>query len=264
MINQINAELLLHQLYPELEQQWTVRHRGTFLRNYSDDPLTIDAKERTLEVARDGLLRLLPQTVLSEENELSDTDGEGRKRKNTFDERYDELQRRLMLLSEAFLPIDTVHFRQSLKLERVVSETLDMKLKYVLREYYDIDLDTLTDEYIKQAVVLLPYVSKLRGRLPFVKNMLSVILNAEVRMFLTSFSYKDHNKSCLPKVHYFVIIDGMNQQQYSQYTNRLKPLAAFLKEWFIPFNFFSEICVKSSLSAGTADEGLLNYNEYVL
>lgn len=264
MINEINAELLLHRLYPELEQQWTVRHKGTFYRNYSDDSLSVDLDEKTVEVARDGLLKLLPPTALSDEYELSEYDEEGRKRNREMKTRYEEMQRRLMMLSEAFLPVDTLQFRQKLKLEGAVCEVLDIKLRHILKAYFDIALDEVTDEYVKQAVIMLPYVSKMRGRLPFVRNMLSAILNTEVRMFLTSFSYGDHNKSSLPKVHYDVIIDGLSAVQYAEWTERLKPLASFIKEWFIPFSFFSEISVKSSTTPGADESGILNYNEYVL
>lgn len=264
MTKEINAELLLHRLYPELEQQWTVRHKGTFYRNYSDDSLNVDLDEKTVDIARDGLLKLLPPSALSDDLELADYDIEGRRRRNDIKERHEALQRRLLLLSEAFLPIDTFHFRQQLKIEGVVSEILDIKLQYVLKEYFGIDLSTVTDEYLRRVVVLLPYIAKLRGRLPFVRNLLSAVLDTEVKMYLTSYSYKNHHKSNLPKVHYMIIINGLSQHEYREWSERIKPLSSFIKEWFIPFNFFSEISVKSSVTPATDDEALLNYNEYVL
>lgn len=264
MTNEINAEFLLHRLYPELEEQWTVRFKGTFYRNYTNDPISVDMDSKVVEVARDGLLKLLPPTMLSDESELKDHDDAGRRYHKDWKERYQELQRRLMMLSEAFLPIDTLHFRQSLKLENAVSEVLDMKLRHVLKEYYGIDLDAITDEYTLQAAVLLPFVTKLRGKLPFVRNMLSAILDTKVTMQLSSYSHRDNNKGSLPKVHYHVIIDGLTQQEYKERTERLKPLASFVKEWFIPFDFFSEISVISSITQGVDNGALLNYNEYVL
>ena len=42
MNKEISAEMLLGHLYPELELLWTVRHRGTFYRNYSHDVMDID------------------------------------------------------------------------------------------------------------------------------------------------------------------------------------------------------------------------------
>ena len=41
MNKEISAEMLLGHLYPELELLWTVRHRGTFYRNYSPDVMDI-------------------------------------------------------------------------------------------------------------------------------------------------------------------------------------------------------------------------------
>ena len=54
MLNEISAEMLLEQLYPELTEEWLVRCKGVFYRNYSGDAMRVDAEERQVELARDG------------------------------------------------------------------------------------------------------------------------------------------------------------------------------------------------------------------
>ena len=56
MLNEISAEMLLEQLYPELTEEWLVRCKGVFYRNYSSDAMQVDAEERQVELARDGFV----------------------------------------------------------------------------------------------------------------------------------------------------------------------------------------------------------------
>ena len=41
-IAEIKAEVLLNHLYPELADQWIVKNKGTFYRNYIEDAMRID------------------------------------------------------------------------------------------------------------------------------------------------------------------------------------------------------------------------------
>ena len=104
-IPEISAEMLLNFLYPELEEKWIAHHDGAFYRNYSRDVLSVEPEEEQVSLSRDGLLRLLPQGLLSPEGELRTGDP---------DERHDEIQQRLKVLSEAFLPFDSFAFRRRL------------------------------------------------------------------------------------------------------------------------------------------------------
>ena len=123
-IPEIGAEMLLNYLYPELEDQWTVRQEGTFYRNYNRDVLSLDPDTASVRLSRDGLLGLLPQGLLSQEEDLLSGDRK---------EKHKELEQHLKLLSEAFLPFDTFNFRRRLKVERSVSELLNGKLEWLLK-----------------------------------------------------------------------------------------------------------------------------------
>ena len=69
-ISQISAEMLLNYLYPELGEKWIVRSAGTFYRNYNNDHLSVYEDTEEVVLARDGFLKLLPEALISDENEL--------------------------------------------------------------------------------------------------------------------------------------------------------------------------------------------------
>ena len=73
-LSQIRAEVLLNYLYPEMESQWIAIDKGTFYRNYNQDALSIDEKEKKVVLARDGFLRLLPDGLLTKNDDLRGED----------------------------------------------------------------------------------------------------------------------------------------------------------------------------------------------
>ena len=66
--------MLLNYLYPEMECQWIAIDKGTFYRNYNQDALSIDEKEKKVVLARDGFLRLLPDGLLTKNDDLRGED----------------------------------------------------------------------------------------------------------------------------------------------------------------------------------------------
>ena len=123
-IPDIGAEMLLNYLYPELEERWTARLEGTFYRNYSPDILSLDPETAEVSLSRDGMLKLLPQGLLSQEGDL---------RKGGKKSSHKDLEYRLKVLSEAFLPFDSFSFRRRMRAERSVSELVGGKLEYLLK-----------------------------------------------------------------------------------------------------------------------------------
>ena len=126
-ISQIRAEVLLNYLYPEMSRTWMVQSKGTFYRNYNQDILALYEKEDKAILTRDGFLRLLPEGLLTRDDDLRGED---------FSEKYEELEWRRELLNEAFSPFDTYVFRKKLEIERQASELLEQKLSYLLKEYF--------------------------------------------------------------------------------------------------------------------------------
>ena len=77
-LSEANAEMLLHYLYPEMDDKWTVEHQGTFYRNFNRDLIAYDENTGEVQVARDSFTKLLPPGLLFSESSLK---GKGQKNK---------------------------------------------------------------------------------------------------------------------------------------------------------------------------------------
>lgn len=239
-ISEIRAEMLLNYLYPELEKKWTARCEGTFYRNYNRDSMDINVADAEVSLARDGFLRLLPQGLITSDEDL---------KKGDIAEKYEELKRRKHLLSEVFLPFDSYVFKNKLSIERKASELLEDKLAYVLMAYFDYDIKQETNPLVRDAAVLLPYVSTWRGDFGFISNLLGTLLKCEVTMTIGRYSHLDTTKCWLPKVRYELFIPGLSPEEYRQKDVDMQPLRDFIIEWFIPFDVVCQIVMKDRPSS---------------
>jgi hypothetical protein len=251
-IPHIRAEVLLNYLYPELEQQWRVRNEGSFYRNYNQDILFLDEETKEVELSRDGLLNLLPEGLYNRQDELK---GEDMRTK------FKELEQRVHLLKEAFMPIDTFWFRQKLYVERQTSELLDDKLNYVLRTYFDFDMSQEHDPLVKEVAVMLPFISTKRGDFGFVRQLLETLLHCQVNMETGRYSHTDNTRRWLPMVRYDMLIPGLTAEEYKRKNDELEPLRNFIAEWFMPMEVMCLMLIKEYGVPQLTDSRLvLDYN----
>jgi len=251
-LSQIRAEVLLNYLYPEMEDEWIAHCRGTFFRNYSYDILEVEEDEKKVRLSRDGFVKLLPEGLLARDDELK---GENAK------EKYKELEFRRELLIEAFMPFDTYVFRKKLVIERQASELLQNKLEFLLKNYFGFDLATVTNPLVKEAAVLLPFVSRWRGDFGFVSNLLGALMNCEVEMYMGRYSHIDTTICWLPKVRYELLISGLSSEEYRQLDETMQPLREFIIEWLIPFDVKCEMVIKEHKSPQRTNTRItLGYN----
>ena len=234
-IAEISAEVLLNYLYPEMSALWTARMEGTFYRNYNHDALTIDAEEHNVTLARDGFLKLLPEGLLTRDDDL--------KGKNK-EQSILELKRRKHRLRELFLPFDTYSFQKRIEIEHIASEMLEHKLSYLLKEYFDFDIEQEESELVRKAAVMLPYVHLLRGDFGFISNMLGAIMKCEVDMSIGRYSHLDSTICWLPEIRYDLLIPNLSIEEYRQKDSELQPLRDFIKERLIPFDVVCSIYIK--------------------
>lgn len=251
-ISQIRAEVLLNHLYPEFEQQWKARNMGSFYRNYTQDILFLDEDAKEVEMSRDGFLNLLPEGVYNRQDELR---GEDMRAK------FKELEQRIHMLKEAFMPFDTFWFKRSLFVERQVSELLEDKLDYVLRTFFDFDLGKEEDVLVREVAVMLPFISSRRGDFGFVRQLLETVLNCRVTLETGRFSHTDNTRRWLPMVHYMLLMPGLTAQEYLQKNEELIPLKNFIQEWLMPVEVVFQMQVKEyGVPQQTDTRLVLNYN----
>lgn len=250
-IYEIKAEVLLNYLYPDLSQEWVADYKGTFYRNYSEDAMRIDEQMRKVVLSRDGFLRLLPQGLISDENELRGKD---------FSTGYEALQQKKNELVEFFRPVDSFSFRNSVHMEAQVADLLEARLDYVLNRYFDVDRRAEKNAYVKQIMPLLPYVSRLRADFSWLRDMLETLTGFEVSMKFTRYDWTGRFADSQPMVRYELWRPGLDKDSYAAFVEELSGLKDFVREWFIPFDTLCEIDVKEDEPV-LLDKGLLlDYN----
>lgn len=236
-IPEISAELLLSYLYPELTGQWMAHHVGTFYRNYNCDVMALYPDEHTVEISRDGFLQLLPQGLFAGED-----------------------KEQLSLLRDAFLPIDAYWFNTKMQVELQVSQLLQSKLEYVLREYFGFDLATQTNPYIRQAAVILPFVRSKRGDFPFIRELLSMLVHCPVEMKIGRYSDTDTTVAYLPRLRFDLLVNDLSSEQYKTSAKDLQPLFDFIREWLIPAEIHCEFEIKAQSPRSLNHALTLDYN----
>ena len=251
-INEISAEMLLNYLYPELGEKWKVRSAGTFYRNYNNDTLSVNLEDETVELARDGFLKLLPQGFISEEDEL---------KKGDKKEKHKKIEKRKRLLEDSFLPIDSVAFRRKLRLEREISTLLNEKLSYLLKKYFNFEIEKEPNPYVRELAVLLPYIRRWKGDLKILKNILQSLFECEVRLLYGRWSETDSTREWIPAVRYEFIIGRLDAEEYQKMTKEMNSFIHFVKEWFIPAEMHLEMLIKDPNPKTKIRENLiLDYN----
>lgn len=250
-ISEIRAEVLLNQLYPQLSDSWLVRNKGSFYRNYSEDVLQLDENSCEASLSRDGFLRLLPQGIISEEDELLGKD---------FQSKAEALRERKKLLEELFIPIDSWRFRDSVNNEQELASLLEDKLNLILKTYYGVDIQEEENPYVREFMKLLPKANTLRGDFYKIADILSVLLNRRVTTEISSYNWTDKTTDTQPMVSYKVWIPSLDEAEYLEFEKHINALTAFVVEWFIPFNTHCLIEIKTDVSSSLNNKLLLNYN----
>lgn len=157
------------------------------------------------------------------------------------------------------MPVDTIRFRTNMKLEKALKPILEDKQKYILREYFELDVDKEENEYIRQAATLLLYSNELRGDIDFVKNLMQQLTEREVMMTITDYSKEDSSVCTIPMVTYEITIDNLDTEEYQKEYQKLNELAEFLFEHFLPFDLKTKLIV-----SGQSDKAaILEYNVWL-
>lgn len=248
----ISAESLLNYLYPDDIDRWGVDCAGTFYRNYSPDVLNLDEDNWTVRLSRDSFLRLLPQGLIAKDNALKGKD---------FEQKYEQFKKEEELLLDLFRPVDTLAFRSRLHIEKQATQLLQERLTFVLKRYFDVDLDETTNPYIRQTAPLLLHVSQLRADFGFIRDLLEQLFDCDVEMKTGRYAWEEGAQYAQPAVEYRLIIPRLTREAYDELNQQIEPFREFLCEWFIPFDTKCTILIKDCNQPFVLGEGMmLNYN----
>lgn len=250
-ISELKAEVLLNHLYPELAERWIVKNEGTFYRNYSEDVMRIDEETAKVALSRDGFLRLLPQGLITSDDELKGKD---------FQTKYEEMKIRQSRLEELFRPLDSWKFRNSIKQEKQLSRLLEDKMDILLKEYFHVERKEEENEYVREMMTLLPVVNRLRADFGRIGDILSALFGYRVTTTLSRYDWSGWRKDAQPMVLYQVWIPDLKSEDYRTWNIRLEALRTFVSEWFIPFDTRCIIEVKTEKPAALDNRLTLDYN----
>lgn len=251
-ISDIGAEMMLNHLYPELAEQWKVRNEGTFYRNYNNDALTVSPESAEISLARDGFLKLLPQGMISPEDELL---------KGDIQNKHKKIERRKRVLQEAFLPVDSIIFRRKLRVEKETSHLLVNKLGHILKSYFCIDYEDIENPYVKELASLLPFIRNRRSDFGLLKNILASLFDCKVNLYTGRFSETDSTIKWVPLIRYELVINNLDNKEYNNLSNLILPVRDFVAEWFVPAEMKLEIHIKDNNRTATISNKLtLDYN----
>ena len=250
-ISEIRAEVLLNHLYPDQTDNWIARDRGTFFRNYSSDIMQLEEKIAQVSLSRDGLLRLLPQGLVSAEDELKG---------NNFSAKYRALCQRKNYLEELFVPFDSWRLRDSIRAEEDLANLLENKLNILLKTYYGVDIEAEENPYVREIMKVLPLSSRIRGNYHKIGDILKEILNNRVSTHISCYNWSDKTSDTQPMICYKVWVPNLNEESYKQLERNIEALENFLTQWFIPFDTRCVIELKTEKAASLNNKMLLNYN----
>lgn len=251
-IKEISAEMLLNLLYPEIADNWLASCEGSFYRNYTGDCIAIYEDSSEVLLSRDGFLKMLPEGLLSDENEL---------KVGGTAELQQKKEQRMRVLREAFMPLDTMTFRQRLKIESVTSELLNEKLSTVLKTIFGYDIESETNPYIREVARLLPFVSKLRADFSSIAKLLGTLFGCLTKMKIDRYSETDNTRCWIPSVEYQLLKPNLSADEYRSLVADIEPLRDFIAEWFIPAEMRCRISVKHHRQPQRVGEKLvLDYN----
>jgi len=253
---ELSAEAYLGLLYRGQGKKWTVHNQGLFFRNYSEDVMSIDEESQNVTLSRDGWLRYCPQELISPVDEIQNIKKSTGKKKMSVAAIDEMIRKRIRILSESLVPFDTFAFRMRLQLDDKLQEILDGKVNYILKRYYDFDMEAETDENIRKAAMLLPYLPRIRGNVNFVVNLMQTLTHRKIECRYTTYGEIDNTRCSTRKVFFDVVLDGLDEKRYKEEMDRMTPLFTFLQDRFLPLDLMSSLGIKGENS----ELCILDYN----
>jgi len=140
-----------------------------------------------------------------------------------------------------------------------VEEILSLKVSYILKEFYDFDLEAEQDEYVRKIALLLPFIARIRGIVGFAVKILENLTGHKVRHRYSTYGETDNTRCSTRKVFIDVLINGLTSETYGNEVKKWRPLFDFVIERFIPLDLMCEISIKGV----NREQALLDFYYYI-
>lgn len=245
----------LGYMYPGNDNNWIVRSRGTFYRNYQSDVMSVDENYNIADLARDGFLHLLPQGIITSDYDLNTDDPYQKKAA------WNELQARKRRLDSAFLPIDTIRFRNRMLVEKNIAELVSEKQAILLKTVYGINVEDYPNPFIQHMIHILPNIKRYRGDLNSIRCFLENSTESEVELIRKRYSDTDSTRQWLVEAIYNIYIDNLSSVEYQEMTEKVEQIEDFLREWLVPIEVKLRVKIKMRTKTKTIGSSfIMDYN----
>ena len=242
----LRAETLLAQHYPDVDE-WTVRHDSFFRRNYVNDLQRCDPGTRQIFTSRNGLYQVLPEKMFFDEQELRNKNG------REFTARVNEIMEQEQTIKSYFMPFDTAFFNLSMQIERTASEAVRQSISNMLKRFFDFDLENEPNRYIRRFAPMLLHVSRIRGDIRLISDLLSHVFRCPVTW---------ENPSPI-EIRFVIHKRGLVQETHREFMEQLGPFFGFLQDWFLPVPVSMTFAIKDFKQAFVLSDTaplVLDYN----
>lgn len=220
-IRGIKAETLVHIL--NTREKLSVKMKGTFSRNFSEDLIKLDnySDSTTIALARNGIFHLLPQGLFFDENLLA----RNNRSNYEFEKVYRELKRKKKDALTFFRPFDTLFFKLTLDLEKILNELAVAGNDRLIDTFLDTPEFDTTNTYISKLIKLIPFADQIRGNIPLLIDILKITFATD----------KIEMKTIAP-LHKRLIIhkEGLTKEEYRTVEKDMKRCFEFICHCFIP------------------------------
>ncbi|MBR6879296.1 MAG: hypothetical protein IKM95_07975 [Bacteroidales bacterium] len=214
---ELSAELLLSVFFPDIKE-WTVNYGSFFSRNYSGDLKSCDPNAKTISISRNGLYDILPEKLFFDPEELRNRES------RDFSLRINEIYEEERSIQKYFQPFDSFFFNRSLNIHMNAQRMIEEEPALLLKLFFNYDLQAETNPYVRTMAPLLLNITQLRGDFDCLTQMLAEVIGCKV----------DYSFPSQDMIQFIVHKLDLNQKEYLAFNDQLKPLFAFVVEWFIP------------------------------
>lgn len=271
-IEDVKAESIIAVMYDDTKPE--IRAQGCFYRNYCEDIIRIgnesDRDSIVVELSRDGIYHLLPETLFFLENRLLIKKKKSISNSEIVNESAikEEVKKQNVekkYLSTFFKFFDMQYFETSLQLEKEIYEIENTQTKVVLKYFFEYDLNKEENVYIKKIAPLLIYCSLIRADLLLLPKILSAVLNYRVELKKRNV-FIDHTTEPIPLIDFIVHVKGLSPKEYQDLTILYKPFFSFVNEWFLPIGTEYNYKIKDTSQPFALNEQqiILDYNTQLL
>lgn len=215
------------------------RYAGRFFNGYSEDLLALDTENNSFVFSRDGLFRILPESLFFDEQYLCDS--------TTLEDvtqKMEETKRHRELLDAFFEPFDTILEQRMLELHTVLDDIESENVAFVLKELYDVDIRRIHNPHVRRLARLLLDGDKLKGDIKIIPFYVRSILGFKTSCRIASRVVDEDASIYHTELKFIIYIEGLSADQYRKQMDDFEEFFWYLEQWFLPFDCEVDFCIK--------------------